>query len=568
MNPLSSLEPRTGGQILVDALVIHGVQTVFCVPGESYLAALEALHHRADEVKTITCRHESGAANMAEAHGKLTGQPGICFVTRGPGATHASIGVHTAKQDSTPMIMFIGQCSRDTLQRETFQEVDYRQMFAPLAKWVCQIDDVARIPEMISHAMHAATSGRPGPVVVALPEDMLADKCVVADVGRYQVVQASASSANLNAFAAMFEAAERPLVVVGGSGWSSGGCRDIQRFAERNDLPVACSFRRQDILDNRDDRYAGDLSLAVNAKLAARVKQADLIIAIGTRLGEASTQGYTLIGVPRPSQRMVHVLAGADELGKVYQADLLINAGMDEFASQVADLQLQSRDRWASWRADARRDYEATADVIPMPGGVNMGDVVKQLRSRIPDDSIVTNGAGNYAVWVHRYFSYRAPKTQLAPTSGAMGYGVPAAIAAKLLYPARTVICFGGDGCFMMSAIELATAVRYKLAIVFIVVNNGMYATIRMHQERHYPANVIATELTNPDFVAFARSFGAEGALVEKTADFGPALELALGRDRPTVIEIRVDPNALTPRATLDAVRAEGLERERLAAAA
>jgi len=549
----------TGARLVVDALLTHGVERVFCVPGESFLAVLDSLYDETEHIQTIVCRHEAAAANMAEAVGKLTGRPGVALVTRGPGATHASIGVHTAFQDSTPMILLIGQCAREHLDREAFQEIDYRRMFGQMAKWVAQIDDPRRIPEYLSHAFHTATSGRPGPVVLALPEDVLSDACpVVPGAPAYQRVAASPSAAQMERLRALLEGAQRPMVIAGGSGWTPAACADLQRFVENWQLPIGLAFRFQDTLDNEHPNYAGDVGLGINPALARRIRDADLLLAIGPRLGEATTGGYTLLDIPKTKQTLVHVHQGAEELGRVYAADLPIVSGMPELASLLAALQPSGDPAWAGSADEAHRAYLDWRTPRRIPGDVQMGEVIQQLRAHLPADAIVTNGAGNYATWLHRHFSYRHFRSQLAPTSGAMGYGVPAAIAAKSLYPGRTVVALAGDGCFMMSAQELATAMQYDLQVLFIVVNNGHFGTIRMHQERHYPNRVHGTGLTNPDFAAFARSFGAHGETVERTEDFLPALERALSAKCAAVVEIRMPQEASTPGATLEQIREQG----------
>ena len=550
----------TGARLVVDALLTHGVERVFCVPGESFLAVLDSLHDETERIETVVCRHEAAAANMAEAVGKLTGRPGVALVTRGPGATHASIGVHTAFQDSTPMILLIGQCAREHLDREAFQEIDYRRMFGQMAKWVAQIDDPKRIPEYLSHAFHTATSGRPGPVVLSLPEDVLSDVCpVVPGAPAYHRVAASPSAAQMEQLRQLLESAQRPMLIAGGSGWTPEACADLQRFVENWQLPIGLAFRFQDTLDNEHPNYAGDVGLGINPALAKRIRDADLLLALGPRLGEATTGGYTLLDIPKTKQTLVHVHQGAEELGRVYSADLPIVSGMPELASLLAALQPPSgKPAWAGAVEEAHRAYLDWRTPRPIPGDVQMGEVIQQLRAHLPDDAIVTNGAGNYATWLHRHFSYRHFRSQLAPTSGAMGYGVPAAIAAKSLYPQRAVVALAGDGCFMMSAQELATAMQYDLHVLFIVVNNSHFGTIRMHQERHYPNRVHGTGLTNPDFAAFARSFGAHGETVERTEDFLPALERSLAAKRAAVIEIRMPQEASTPGATLEQIREQG----------
>jgi len=548
---------RSGGKAIVDALVTNGVDTVFCVPGESYIAVLDALYD-VSSIRVISCRHEAAAANMAEAYGKLTGRPGICMVTRAPGATHASIGVHTARQDSTPMILLVGQVARSMQGREAFQEIDYAQVFGGLAKWAAQIDDEHRITELMTRAFHLAVSGRPGPVVLAIPEDVL--RAELGDGAGPGPATRAVPAPNLAALAdlrSLLVAAERPLMILGGSGWDAEASHAIRRFAERNDLPVACSFRRQALFDNRDRHYAGDLGVGPNPALAERVRSADLIIAVGARLGEIPTSGYTLIESPQPRQRFVHVYPDPDELGRVYSADLAIAAGPAEFARALDDVESVDATRWEAWTAGARADYDAWR--VPTQTGreLELAEIVRWLDQRLPDDAIVCNGAGNYNTWLHRFFRYKEFGTGLGPTSGAMGYGFPAAIAAKLRHPDRVVVAFAGDGCFAMSGHELATAMQYGVAVVVLVINNGMYGTIRMHQERHYPGRVIATDLHNPDFVAYARAYGAHAALVEHTEDFAPAFEAALASGIPALLELRTDPDAITPRTTLGAIRSQ-----------
>ncbi|MCM2491670.1 thiamine pyrophosphate-binding protein [Burkholderia glumae] len=549
----------TGARLLVDALLANRVERVFCVPGESFLAVLDALADETERIGTVVCRHEAAAAHMAEAVGKLTGRPGIALVTRGPGATHASIGVHTAFQDSTPMILLVGQCARGHLDREAFQEIDYRRMFGELAKWVAQIDDARRIPEYLSHAFHLATSGRPGPVVLALPEDVLSEPCAPQPAPpAAKRIAAAPSEAQLAELRERLARAERPMVIAGGSGWSVDACADLRRFAEAWQLPVACAFRYQDCFDNEHPLYAGDVGLGINPALARRIHAADLLLVLGPRLGEATTGGYVLLEIPKTRQTLVHVHQGADELGRVYAADLPIVSGMPEIASRLAALAPPERLPWAGSAAEAHAACLAWRRPLPMPGRVQLGEIIQQLRERLPHDAIVTNGAGNYAIWLHRHYAYRQFRSQLAPTSGAMGYGVPAALAAKSLYPQRVAVALAGDGCFMMAGNELATAMQYGLAIVVIVVNNGHFGTIRMHQERHYPHRVHGTALTNPDFAAYARAFGAHGETVVETAGFLPALERALASGLPALIEIRVPQEACTPAATLEQIREQG----------
>ena len=550
---------RTGGQVLIDALKIHGVDTAFCVPGESYLAALDALHDARDQIKLIICRQEGGAAYMAEAYGKMTGRPGICFVTRGPGATNASVGVHTAFQDSSPMILFIGQVARDQVEREAFQEIDFRRMYGQMAKWVAEIDDAARIPEYVSQAFHRAVNGRPGPVVLALPEDMLTDRVGIADAGRYKPVRPAPSAAQMQDLRDRLAKAKRPLMILGGGGWAAEAVADIRVFAEAMNLPTGCSFRCQDLFDNLHANYAGDVGIGINPKLAARVKHADLLLVVGARMGEMTSSGYTLLDIPVPQQTLIHVHASAEELGRVYQAALPINAGMAEFAAMAKALAPITQRAWDAETKAAHSEYLEWSTPPQVEGPVQMGEIMSWLESRLPEDAIMTNGAGNYATWLHRFHRHRRFRTQLAPTNGSMGYGVPSAVAAKLIAPGRMVVSFNGDGCYMMNGQELATAVQYALPVVFVIVNNGTYGTIRMHQERTYPGRVSGTDLVNPDFVALAKAYGAHGELVEKTADFAPAFERCAKAGKPAVIEIRLSAEVLTPRQTLSQIRAAAL---------
>ena len=556
-------QPRTGGQILVDALQIHGVDTAFGVPGESYLDVLDALHDSG--IRFIINRQEGGAAFMAEAYGKLTGKPGICFVTRGPGATNASIGVHTAYQDSTPMILFIGQVGNDFVDREAFQEIDYRRMYGQMAKWVAQIDRAERIPEYLARAFQVATSGRPGPVVLALPEDMLISLATVNDTRPYQPVQASPSASQIGQLRAMLAQAKQPLLLLGGATWTAQACADLQRFAEANHLPVACAFRFQDLLDNAHPNYIGDVGIGINPKLAARVKQADLVIALGPRLGEMTTGGYTLFASPVPRQRLVHVHADAEELGSVYQAELMINSGMAPACAMLAAMEPVDAAAWRHTPAEAKAELAAYQQRPPIfqdgQAPLDLWQVTQDIMAQAPRDTIITNGAGNYASWAHRFYRYGGMRTQLAPTNGAMGYGVPAGIAAKIVQPERTVITFAGDGEYLMNGQELATAVQYGAGVVIIVFNNQMFGTIRMHQERDYPGRVSGTTLHNPDFAALAQAYGAHGEVVNATEEFAPALRRALahaGEKRlPALIELRYDGNLITPNATLDTIRAQ-----------
>jgi acetolactate synthase-1/2/3 large subunit len=540
---------RTAARILVDQLLVHGVDTAYCVPGESYLGVLDAIGEA--PIRLVTTRHEAGAANMADAYGKLTGSPGICLVTRAPGATHAAVGIHTAYQDSTPLVLFVGQVPRRHLGREAFQELDYARMFGEMAKLVATADDAAVLPELLSHAFHTATSGRPGPVVIAVPEDVQADEADVADAEPYHRVQASPAAADIDRALELLAGAEQPLIVIGGGGWSEQAGRDVLAFAEASNVPVAASFRRQDYVDNGSPVYAGPLTIGMDPALAQRVKDADVLLALGTRLGEIATQQYSLLDPPRPTQTLIHVHADPDELGRVYEAELPIVSGSAQFAAALRPVDGPHR---AAWVEEARRDYLANLRNDPVPSEVDMGDVIAHLRERLPEDAVLTNGAGNYTVWCHRFYEFHRYGTQLAPCAGAMGYGIPAAIAAKLLHPERPVVCVSGDGDFLMSGHELATAAQYDAAIVVLLVNNGMLGTIRMHQERQFGRGV-ATDLVNPDFVAYGKAFGAHAALVERTEDFPAAFEDALGAGRPAVLELRVDPEAITPRARLSQLR-------------
>ena len=541
-------EPRAGGRILVDALRLHGVDRLFCVPGESYLDVLDALYDT-PQIAAIVAKHEGAAANMAEADGKLTGRPGICFVTRGPGATHGSVGVHTAFQDSTPMILFIGQVQRSARGREAFQEVEFRQMFAPLSKWVAEIETADRIPEYVLRAFQVATSGRPGPVVLALPEDVLAEQSTAADTVPIARVQTAPSDADLDALRAELERAQQPLLIAGGSCWSDEGCAALARFAEANSLPVVASFRRQDLIHNDHPCYAGHLSLGLPPFLQQRMKTADLIVALGTRIGDINTMTYSLLKPPRIAARLVHVHPDPAELNRVYQADVPIAASPSTTAVRLAALEPIDGSRWRAWSASARQDYEGFIKV-PQKGpqcGVDLAVVIRHLAVHLPADAILANGAGNFTVWVHRFFTYKQPRTELAPTSGSMGYGVPAAIAASLRHPNRVVVCVAGDGDFLMYAAELATASQYGARIIVLVANNGMYGTIRMHQDRRFPGRVSATDLAGPDFVALAKSFGAHAERVDTTEAFAPAFERARASGRSAVLELVMDRNQITP---------------------
>ena len=549
--------PRTGGQILVANLLAQGADLAFCVPGESYLPVLDALYDVRDRLRLIVCRQEGGAAYMAEAYGKLTGRPGIALVTRGPGASNAAVGIHTAVQDSSPMIVFVGQVGSDFADREAFQEIDYRRMYGSSVKWVAQIDRADRIPEYVARAYRVAQSGRPGPVVLALPEDMLVASAAVDDAARVEATVLHPAPEAIAALRARLERARRPLVLVGGSGWSERACADLARFTAANDLPIACAFRNQDLIDNRDERYAGEVGIGPNPKLAARVRDADVLLVIGERLGEIVTSGYTLLSVPNPAQALVHVHPGADELGRVYQPALAIAASLPAACAALAEMPPIAAPAWAGSAAEAHADYLAWQSPRPMPGALDLWQAVAFLRERLPEDAILVNGAGNYATWLHRLYRYPRYRTQLAPYSGSMGYGVPAAVAAKAVCPERVVVSWNGDGCFLMNGQELATAVQYGLNVIFVVIDNGMYGTIRMHQEKHYPARVYGTDLVNPDFAALARAYGVHGECVTRTAEFAPAFERALAHAGPSLLHLRIDPQAITMNATIDQLRGQ-----------
>ncbi|HVR62735.1 MAG TPA: thiamine pyrophosphate-binding protein [Polyangia bacterium] len=554
MTPPAAPPPREGGRILVDQLKLHGADRVFGVAGESFLPVLDAFCDV--DVRFVPCRQEGGAAMMAEAIGKLTGRPGIAIVTRGPGATNASAGVHIARQDSTPMILFVGQVATAARDREAFQEVDFRAMFAPLAKWSAEIDRPERIPEYVSRAFHVATSGRPGPVVLSLPEDVLAARAAVADAPPYRAVQPQADAASVQAALELLGGAERPLLIVGGSSFDAQAAQDLQAFAGAHELPVVASFRRQDYLDNADPRYAGDLGLGPNPALLERIRGADLLLLLGTRMGDVNSRGYTLLDIPGARQTLVHVHADSGELGKLYRPTLAINASAASFLAAARALRPTQAPRWRAWTAAARQDYLGWLRPLAGPGRLQLAEIVAWLRQNLPPEAIVTNGAGNYTVWVHRFFQYRRLGTQLAPTAGSMGYGFPAAVAASHLHPDRPVICFAGDGCFLMHGQELATAVQHDLRPITLVVNNQSLGTIRAHQERRYPGRVVGTDLRNPDFAAYARAFGAHGETVEATEDFPAAFERARAAGRAAVIELRLPLEALTPAATLSQIRA------------
>lgn len=547
----------TGGQLLVAQLRSLGADTIFTVPGESFLAVLDALHDE-PAIRLVVCRHEAGAATMAEAHGKLTGRPGVCLVTRGPGATHASVGVHTARHDSTPMLLLIGQVAREHRGREAFQEVEFTEMFAPLAKAAAEIDDARDVPARVVWAHSTALEPRRGPVVLSLPEDMLAE---AVDAEPLEAVdppeEPDPPARAVEQAVSMLISAERPLVMVGGSTWDTEAAGSLADWAEASGVPVVTSFRRQDYVDNTRPCFAGYAGVAVDPALAKRIVEADVLLALGTRLPDVSTGSYTLIEAPRPSQRLVHVYPDEQELGRVFEPELPILAGARRFVAELAQHPLTDRD--GNWAETLRGEYERGLVPNKMPGSLDMGAVMEHLRARLPETAILTNGAGNFSVWAHRYYQFRRHGTQIAPTSGAMGYAVPAAVASKLARSDAPVVALSGDGDFMMSAQELATACQYDAPIVVLVINNGMFGTIRMHQEREYPGRVVGTDIRNPDFAALAASFGAYGETVETTDAFPEAFDRALRADRPAVLDLRVHREALTPRATLTEVREAAL---------
>ncbi len=549
---MTTSDVRHGGKVLVECLENQGVRRVYCVPGESYLSALDGLYD--SDVDTIICRHEGGAAMMAEAHAKATGDVGVAFVTRGPGATNASSGVHVAFQDSTPMVLFIGQVASDQRDREAFQEVDYRAMFGPLAKWVGEVDRTDRLPEYISHAFHVAQSGRPGPVILALPEDILSADTDAPPVPVAVLPSGRAAESDVTSVLEMLQGAERPLIIVGGGAWSEKAGVALGEFAQATGIPVGASFRCQDYLDNRHPCYIGDIGIGINPALAKRVKSADVILALGTRLGEMTTSGYTLLTPPVASQQLIHVHADPSEIGRVYRPNLAVVANAGEFAMQLAAAAPSKAQPASPWLSDARSDFEAWQKPEETPGELKMEQVITHLNKVLEDDAILTNGAGNYSAWLHRYYRYRGWRTQLAPTSGSMGYGLPAAIAAKLEYPDREVICLAGDGCFQMVSQEFGTAMQYGANIIVLVSNNGMYGTIRMHQQKRYPKRPSGTHLFNPNFAAFAESYGGFGATVHNQAEFVSALARARAANKPCILDLKVSPSALSPRALLESI--------------
>lgn len=547
---------RNGGQILVESLVALGATKAFGVPGESYLAVLDALHDTQGQLDFINCRNEGGAAFMAAAWGKLTGQPGLCMVTRGPGVTNASIGVHTAMQDSAPMILFVGQVGTDMRGREAFQEIDYRAVFGTMAKWAVEIDDVNRLPELLARAWTTALTGRPGPVVVALPEDMLTTLSPAAPLtGPARLHEAAPGPAAVEEALALLAEAERPVLLIGGVNWTDQGRADLQAFAERSDIPVLAAFRYQDRFDNFSASYAGEAGVGMPPHVRGLIRDADVILAVNARFGEMTTDGYTLLDVPVPKQKLIHVHGSDREIGKIYQPTLGIHAGPNAFVAALRPVQ----GPWADWRARARAGYEASLTAPAQPSPVDMVAVTEHLRAVLPADVVLTNGAGNFTVWPNKFFPFGPQARLLAPQSGAMGYGLPAAIAAKVADPARTVVCFAGDGDFQMNVQELATALQAKAQPIVLILNNGIYGTIRAHQERHYPARVSGTDMVNPDFVMLARAYGFHAERVSATADFPAAFARALASSTGAVLDLDISPEALTPRQTLSQMRAAAL---------
>ncbi|MHC8946667.1 thiamine pyrophosphate-binding protein [Advenella incenata] len=549
-------QSRPGGEIIVDQLVRQGVDHVFCVPGESYLAVLDALHDAS--INVTVCRQEGGAAMMAEAHGKLTGRPGICMVTRGPGASNALAGIHIAKQDSTPLIVFVGQIETGMREREAFQEVDYRAVFGTQTKWTTEIDDAARIPELIARAFHVAMSGRPGPVVIALPEDMLVQLATVADAPRVEPVDSAPTPEQMAQLATLLAGAKNPLAILGGSRWTEDAVNEFVHLAERQQLPVAVQFRRQHLFPSSHPNFVGDIGLGSNPKLLKMAQEADVILLVGGRMSEIASQSYTLLDIPVPRQKLIHVHPDSQELNRVYQAALAINSTPLQFVRAASELPAAAQ---AVRKTDVDNAHDAylawsNPESVSTPGALQMGKVMAYLETHLEPDAIMTNGAGNYATWLHRFHRFDHFNTQLAPTSGSMGYGAPAAVGAKRVMPQRQVVCFAGDGCFLMHGQEFATAVQYGLNIIVLIFDNGMYGTIRMHQEKHYPGRVSATNLQNPDFAAYAVAFGGHGERVEKNEDFGPAFERAVASGKPAILHCLIDPQAITPTATLDQLRA------------
>lgn len=560
---------QIAGHLLVECLIEQGVTHAFGVPGESYLAVLDGFHAYRDRIQFITNRQEGGAAFMADAQGRLTGRPGVCFVTRGPGATNAAIGIHTAFQDSAPLVLFVGDVGSDFRDRESFQEIDFNSFFGPstkgMAKRVERVDDPARIPEYVARAFATAMNGRPGPVVVVLPEDMLLHEVAARPLPRVEPVQAWADPGALRQLRDMLLAAERPFVIAGGSGWTPQSAQALQRFAENWQLPVGNAFRFQDTFDNHHPQYAGDVGIGINPKLAQRIRDSDLIIAIGPRLGEMTTSGYTLLQVPRPQQKLVHIHASAEELNRVYHADLAILSTMNAAARSMEVLTAPPSLPWQAWTAAAHADYLGNLQPQTLPGDIDMPAIVGVISRLLPDDAVLTNGAGNFASWLHRFHKHpglaRGLRVQLAPTVGSMGYGVPAGIAANLL-TGRTALTMAGDGDFLMNGQELATAVQHGGKSIIVLLNNSVYGTIRMHQEREFPTHQSGSKLVNPDFVALARAYGYEGVRIERTAEFEPAFAEALARQQGTLIEVMLDEDVITTRGTLRTIRETALSKQ------
>jgi len=550
---------RSAAAALVQQLLINGVKHVFCVPGESFLSVLDAL--RDSGITVTVCRHEGGAAMMAEAIGKVTGRPGICFVTRGPGATNASAGIHIAHQDSTPMIMFVGQVDSSVKEREAFQELDYRAVFGSMTKWTVEVDDPNRITEFVSRAFHTASSGRPGPVVVALPKDVLSVRVTVVDAPPFEPVETSPGDEEMAKLGDLLAESNNPLFVLGGSRWTDSARSQMHEFAERTGLPIATSYRRSTLFDPLHPLYAGDLGLGPNPKLVARAKAADLLVLVGGRLGEIPSQGYSLLSIPSPQTRLVHIHPGAEEIGRVYRPHLAIHASPNRFVAALRRLAITASPKWRENADAAHADFMTwTGTATPQPGDVNLGEIMVWLRDHVPADTILCNGAGNYASWIHRFYRFREFMTHVAPTSASMGYGMPAAIAMQRLHPERLVLSVNGDGDFLMSGQEFAIAVQYRLPIIVVVCDNGMYGTIRMHQEREFPGRISATQLHNPDFDVYARAFGGFGAVVKKTADFPAAFQAARESGLPSIIHLKIDQDAILPALTLSGIRQRALE--------
>lgn len=559
---------RNGGQILIEQLRSHGVKRVFLVPGESYLPCIDALYDHQKTIQAVVCRQESGAAYMAESYGKLTGEPGICFVTRGPGATNASVGVHTAFQDSTPMILFVGQVGNDFYEREAFQEIDYRRMFGQMTKWVAQIDRTDRIPEYIARAFTVATSGRPGPVVLALPEDTLWGMAKVADLPHYVRVNSHPSVPDIEHMREMIEAAKRPFLLVGGSGWNAEASAQVQKFVERFDLPVGVAWRRLECFDQRHPNFAGHVGWGMTEGLRKRVADSDLILAVGTRLGEATTEGYTVIKSPLPLQKLIHVYPDPNELGRVFMPTQAITANVVGFAAAVAELHPSRPAVWSAITRQAHEQYINSLTPLASPGEMSLDRAAQYVGTHLPEQACITVGAGNYALYPHRYRQFSGLGTSLSPTVGTMGYGLPAAISAKLEYPERTVVCYAGDGCFQMTMQELGVAMQYKLGIVVLVFNNGMWGTIRAHQEREFPARTIALDFDNPEFSELIKAYHGYGEIVDKTDEFGPAFERARAfaerENLPALLEIRYDPDGIAPGDTLSSIRQHAFNKQQV----